>query len=254
MPRRVVVIGAGGVGGWLIRGLAPMLEFKDPGSMLVVVDGDNFEPKNLERQDFQIYGNKAQVRFEELQPAYTQTFIIPRPFWVVAETLPEQKDDQDEGGFLAIHDLLQENDIVFVVVDNFAARKIVFDAAREYTNIDVLTGGNDDQFYGSIYHYQRRDGREMTDHPADYHDELDTPPDRNPGELSCQERAELEGGTQLLASNMAVAAFLLARAHLLITEAEGMGKASEIMFDLEQGISLAYDRTAEPVPAALTRR
>lgn len=244
--RRFVVVGAGGTGGWLCEGLARMLEFRIPGSALLIVDGDTFEPKNAERQNFEDIGNKAVIRAKALQPQFPNTFIIPDERWVV-ESVPADKKEAQQ---VAASDLLEENDVVYAVVDNFAARKVIFDAAREFDNIDIFTGGNDDQLYGSVYHYQRRDGEDVTDHPVDLHPELANPPDRNPGELSCQERAELEGGTQLLATNMTVAGFLLGRTEKTILNGEE-DKESEIMFDLGLGLSQAYDRTAETQTAAV---
>lgn len=237
-PRRFVVVGAGGTGGWLCEGLARMAEFRLPGSALVIVDGDNFEPKNAERQTFQEVGNKALIKAKELQPFFINTFIVGDERWVVKEGTDESK--------IAANELVQENDIIYAMVDNFAARKLLFDAAREIENIDVFTGGNDDQLFGSIYHYQRRNGKDITDHPVDFHPELADPPDRNPGELSCQERAEIEGGTQLLATNMTVAGFLLGRTEKVILREEQDNEA-EIMFDLGLGMSQVYDRTAEAV-------
>jgi len=244
--RRFVIVGAGGTGGWLCEGIARMLEFRIPGSALLIVDGDTFEPKNAERQNFEDIGNKAVVRAKALQPQFPNTFIIPDERWVV-ESVPADKKEAQQ---VAARDLLEENDVVYAVVDNFAARKVIFDAAREFSNIDVFTGGNDDQLYGSVYHYQRRDDEDVTDHPVELHPELADPPDRNPGELSCQERAELEGGTQLLATNMTVAGFLLARTEKTILNGEE-DKESEIMFDLGLGLSQAYDRTAETQTAAV---
>lgn len=244
-PRRMIVVGAGGVGGWLCEGLARMLEFRIPQSALVIVDGDNYEPKNHERQSFQELGNKAQVKARQMAKFFPNTFIVPDSRWVVDEV----KGEVD--GLVAASDLLAEGDVVYAVVDNFAARKAIFDAAREFDNIDVFTGGNDDQLFGSVYHYQRRDGKDITDHPVEWHSELENPPDRNPGELSCQERAELEGGTQLLATNMTVAGFLLGRTEMVILNGEE-DKQSEIMFDLGEGLASSFDRTAEVVPAGVS--
>jgi molybdopterin/thiamine biosynthesis adenylyltransferase len=239
---RCVVVGAGGIGTWLISGLVRMLEWKFPGSGLVIVDGDNYEQKNKERQDFGKLGNKAAVKAAELTPQFPSTTIIPLSRWVVADDLTGVSVDEDSPRIKA-SDLLQENDIVFAVVDNFAARKIIFDAARKFNNIDVFTGGNDDSLFGSIYHYQRRDGVDVTEHPVSFHPEYESPPDKNPGELSCQERSKIEGGTQLLATNMAVAALLLGRVHKTIVLDQSPDEA-EVYFDLGLGKAEPYDRRA----------
>ena len=75
--KRVIVVGAGGIGTWLCAGLVRMLEWKFPGSVLVIVDGDNFEAKNLERQDFTQIGNKASVKALELSKQFNETTIFP---------------------------------------------------------------------------------------------------------------------------------------------------------------------------------
>jgi hypothetical protein len=248
-PKRIVIVGAGGVGGWLGIGLAMMAETNAPGSAIIFVDGDNYEEKNKSRQDFNELGNKASVKANELQPKYPNTFIAGDPRWVVENVKNVAvEEDGSTSGVVAASDLLKEGDVVFAVVDNFAARKIIFDAAQNVDNIDVFTGGNDDAFYGTVYHYQRREGKDVSEHPVEWHPELLNPPDRNPGELSCEERAKIEGGTQFVATNMAVASYLLARASIVIFEGREDNR-HEIMFDLEHITSLSEDRRPELVPA-----
>jgi len=238
-PIRVILVGAGGIGTWLAEGVARLLEWKFPGSALIIVDGDNYEPKNLERQSFSKMGNKASVKALELTDKFEKTTFIPVPKWVVGEDFKGVSDEDSPK--IKASDLLSENDIVLAVVDNFAARKILFDTASQFNNIDVFTGGNDDGLFGSIYHYQRRDGKDITEHPVHFHPEYESPPDKNPGELSCQERAEIDGGTQLLATNMAVAAFILGRIHHTIVNKQNP-EATEVYFDLGIGKAEPYDR------------
>jgi len=240
MSKRFVVVGAGGVGTWLCAGLVRLLEWKYPGSALIIVDGDTYEEKNKERQDFTKIGNKAVVKAAELTPQFPNTTIIPVPKWVVGEDFSGVADE--ESPKIKATDLVKENDVVFAVVDNFAARAILFDAARKLNNIDVFTGGNDDELFGSIYHYQKRDGLEITCHPEEFHPEYLNPPDKNPGELSCQERSEIEGGTQLLATNMAVAAFILGRVQKTIVSNQNPDE-TEVFFDLGLGKAEPFNRT-----------
>ena len=59
--------------------------------------------------------------------------------------------------------------------------------------------------------------------------------------LAEQERAEVEGGTQILATNMAVAAFILGRIqHTLVSDQNP--EQSEIYFDLGLGMAQPYNR------------
>lgn len=258
-PRRVVLIGCGGIGTWLGHGLAKALQFQAPGSVMFLIDGDTFEPKNAQRQQFSHPGNKAHVLAEDIQHSNPSVFVIPRAAWIVnsevANDTPEE--DSDDGSIvvakITAESILEENDLVYVCVDNHSARKLIFDAAKNYENIDVFTGGNNsvedpDPMFGSVYHYRRRDGQDITLPPGFFHPEIEHPTDKNPGELSCQERAELDGGTQLLSVNMGVASFLLAKtAHAVFGSPEedksAMEKA-EIYFDLAEGLSQPYDRRA----------
>lgn len=238
-PIRIILVGAGGIGTWLAEGVARMLEWKYPGSALIIVDGDNYEPKNMERQSFTKMGNKASVKALELTEKFQKTSFIPVPKWVVGDDSKGVTDE--ESPKIKASELLNNGDIVLAVVDNFAARKILFDAASNLESIDVFTGGNDDSLFGSIYHYRRRNGVNITEHPISFHPEYENPPDKNPGELSCQERAEIDGGTQLLATNMAVAAFILGRIdHTIVNEKDI--EAAEIYFDLGVGKAEPYDR------------
>jgi len=239
-PKRFILVGAGGIGNWLAAGLVRLLEWKYPGSGLIIVDGDNYEEKNRERQEFIKLGNKAVVKATELVAHFPNTTIIPIPKWVVSDDFGGVASDENTPKITATQ-LIAENDVVFAVVDNFAARKIIFDAAAKLDNIDVFTGGNDDDLFGSIYHYQKRDGVEITAHPAEFHPEYNFPPDKNPGEMSCQDRAEIEGGTQLLATNMAVAAFILGRVQKTIVNNQ-ISEETEIFFDLGLGKSEPYNR------------
>lgn len=235
---RVVVVGVGGVGGWLCRGLAAMLEAGDPGSMLMLVDGDTFEEKNIDRQDFNDFGYKTVVRANELQPKYPNTLVVPQPFWVVEHT---EEWPEEEGGLVGANVLLEEGDVLFATVDNHATRKILFEAAMKLDNVDVFTGGNDEDYFGSTFHYQRRDGADTIDSPFDYHPEMLEPADKNPGEMSCEERASQPSGTQLLATNMTVSALLLGRFHKTVLKGEP-DESAEIFFDLGIGRTVPYDR------------
>jgi molybdopterin/thiamine biosynthesis adenylyltransferase len=249
--KRIIVVGAGGIGSLLSRSIAMTLEWSLPGSALIIVDGDSYEPKNKQRQFFNGVGNKAEVLATELAPQFSKTFVIPIPCWVVDKVKDNGENEQEleldgtpSAGKIAASDLIAEGDVIFAVVDNFKARKQLIDAASDLNDVDVFLGGNDEHYFGSTYHYAKRNGVELVDHPSVWHEEYVDPPDRNPGELSCQERAELEGGTQLLATNMAVTAALLARFNMVIVEGKDPASNSEYFFDLEAGLAQSFDRSS----------
>ena len=262
--KRFIIIGAGGVGSHLSEPLGRMLEWSsDDQSALIIVDGDYYEPKNKERQTFSTMGNKAEVIASDLQPIFERTIIAAVPRWVVESTddneEPDPEDIDAEGNpnaaKIAASALIQEGDVVYAVVDNFAARSIILEAARKLDNIDIFSAGNDDDLYGSVYQYRRRNGVDITPNPNDFKPEYIEPSDRNPGDLSCQERAEIEGGTQLIAVNFAVAAVLLGRTQTTIIEdgdPHEVLEQSDIYFDLRQALMTSFDRRDEVVAVTET--
>jgi len=255
--RRYIIIGAGGVGSHLAEPLLRMLEYSDtePAAM-IIVDGDYYEPKNRARQSFTEIGNKAQVLVNDLSRLAEKTILAPLPMWVVSDEAaaeeedPDAEEDVDEhgnpnAGKIAASALIQEDDVVYAVVDNFAARNLLLEAARKLDNVDVFCGGNDENMFGSVTHYRRREGSDVTQNPNDYKPEFMEPTDRNPGELSCQERAEIDGGTQLIAANLGVASLLIGRTQAAIIE-EGDDndaiRVGETFFDYNEGLMTSYDR------------
>jgi len=243
---RFVVIGAGGIGSVLARYLAMMLEFKVPGSGLIICDGDHFEPKNKERQLFQQFGNKAESLATDIAPGFNKTFVVPVAKWVVEEI----KEGSKAEDIIAAKDLIMEKDVIFPVVDNFKARGLVFDAASNLKDVDVISAGNDEALFASLYHYRRRDGKDISVHPRHIHPEYEDPPDRNPGELSCQERAAIDGGTQLVAANLAAAALILGKVQSAIFDQVEYGEPNhEIYLDIGEGLAQPYDRSAEQILA-----
>jgi len=245
--RRYLVIGAGGIGSHLVEPLGRMLEYSDTEpTAIVIVDGDTYEEKNRSRQSFKDIGNKAEILAAELSELFEETIIVGLNKWVVSDTSEVVTEDgENASNKITAGDLLNENDVVYAVVDNFMARHIILEAARFFQNIDVFLGGNDEDMFGSVYHYRRVNGQDITQNPNDFKPEFQNPTDRNPGELSCQERAEIDGGTQLIVANFGVAATLLARTQATIIEESDpieILSVSEIFFDLREGLMNNYDR------------
>jgi hypothetical protein len=253
--KRVVIVGCGGIGSWLAEALARTLEFQAPGSAMILVDGDNYEEKNVERQSFDQIGNKAKVLRERVQKAVPNTFVVAKPAWVVPEDAVDDLDPEEAAvGKITAGELMDEGDYVFAVVDNFAARKLILDSARLYDDIDVFIGGNGspetgDPLYGTVVHYRRRNAQDITVHPSVMHEEFANPPDKNPGELSCAERAKLDGGTQLITANLQVMTLMMAKVSQVMfgtPEQENQAMAcSELAFDLSIPAIVEYDRRTE---------
>ena len=92
--KRFVLVGAGGIGTWLADGLARLLEYKYPGSALIIVDGDTYEERNKERQSFTQMGNKAIATAHRLTQQFDNTTFIPVPKWVVDDNFAGVADEE----------------------------------------------------------------------------------------------------------------------------------------------------------------
>lgn len=215
MYRRHVIVGCGGIGGWLSQQLTSYLSGHHPDDIIVLVDGDRFERRNIERQLGASRSTdgayKAEVLAEILTNANPDLMVLPMPAWVVSEDLDVATAGLDDVTKIPANELLEDGDIVYAVVDNFRTRYLLLEAAKKLDNVDVHLGGNDEAYGASNYHYIRREGQDVTADPLIWHEEINPDDDRNPGELSCSERAKLSGGQQTLAANSMAASLVISR-------------------------------------------
>ena len=124
-PTNVKVIGTGGIGLALLPNLCRFLNYENqkfPAVKVVLIDGDEFEEKNSNRQKFSTIGKKAVQTKEDLQNEF------PR---ITFGAEPEFVDEDNVVGFI------REHDIVLCCVDNHKTRKIVSDRACELKNVKI---------------------------------------------------------------------------------------------------------------------
>ncbi|OGI15742.1 MAG: hypothetical protein A2878_02965 [Candidatus Moranbacteria bacterium RIFCSPHIGHO2_01_FULL_54_31] len=213
--KRVIMIGAGGIGTLLAPPLARYLRQKCPKATFVLIDGDQFEPKNEERQEFDELGNKAEVTAARLQRSLPGLAIEAKPRFVTADN---------------VFVLIPEKCFVFSCVDNHATRKLLSEHCATLKDVVLISGGNgfDD---GNVQVYIRRSGKDVTPPLTHLHPEIARPADRNPDEMSCEERAAA-GTPQLAFANLTVAANM-ANAFYAVTEVGVV--YSELYFDIKTG-------------------
>ena len=177
--QRFVIIGCGG-GGSIFLSLSVRfirsyykklgLPFK-----IILVDGDQYKPKNTERQLFYgRMGNKAQIQAEIIQSEFKDVDV---------EYFSDFVDEHN------IVDFVKGGDFVFAFVDNHRTRKRLSDRCRQLNNIDFYTCGN---FYedGDGHIYIRRDGRDLIQPITKDHPEIEFPTDTAPDKVSCLEEQE----------------------------------------------------------------
>ena len=188
----IKAIGIGGIGCALLPFLCRYLQYSGAKARLTLIDGDRFERANAARQSFSRLGNKAEVKARELAQEFDSLSVRAVPEFVTEANVSR---------------LIKEGEVVFLMVDNHASRKLVSDHAATLSEITLISGGND-FVDGNIQVYVRREGRDLTPTLSRYHPEIAQPRDRNPADLSCEELMAA-GAPQLLFTNLMVAALML---------------------------------------------
>src|SRR5580698_9721206 len=109
MNKRIIVIGLGGIGSFLLSGLCPFVNYSKTRSDLILVDGDKYEPHNHTRQSFTELGPKAEVQAAWISRAFPELSVTPIARYVSAN---------GEKGSQAIDQVVLSGDVVFSCVDN----------------------------------------------------------------------------------------------------------------------------------------
>jgi len=195
-PRTYILVGAGGTGSLLFPVLTRYLESyeRNTGSKfrLLVVDGDEVSPSNLERQMFfgRFVGSNKAISLLEQYQADPDT-IIAFPSYLGADNLNG----------------IAEGDVVLIAVDNFPVRAHIERHCSTLNDVTVINGGNEMRD-GSLQTWIRRGGENMTPPMSQGHPEL-LRPGADRAVMSCQQIAELPGGEQTIIANMMSATLML---------------------------------------------
>ena len=211
----IVIIGLGGIGSILCERMARFLTYSsEPGVSMLLVDGDTYEPKNSERQDFTRMGNKAEVKAADLKMQFTNLNVSSFPAFVNETTLSQ---------------VIKEGNVVFLCVDNHKTRMLVSNYSKNLKDVTLISGGND-LIDGNVQIYIRKDGKDLTPDLCAYHPEIANPDDKLPEEMSCEELAESE--PQLYFTNLGVATIMCWAYYNAVVKEQY--ERSEIYFDILQ--------------------
>ncbi len=224
------VIGCGGIGGQLAPVLCRYLQSLggDDEKTVLFVDGDSYQSRNADRQEFHRQGNKADVITERMRVMFPSLTIESKSFYVTESNL-----------FLVVRD----GDTVFSCVDNHKTRKRISDHCKTLNNIVFISGGNE-YSDGNVQVYIRENGEEKTPSITYLHPEIEYPGDLSPDEMSCEEL--LRGGeAQLIITNFLVAGWMLS-VFWLIDSGRNM-PYSEQYFDMATGSTRAVMRNVKEV-------
>lgn len=210
----IAIIGLGGIGSVLINTLSRYVDsnMNLHSSIITLVDGDDYEFKNTERQEFVSYGNKAIVKCNELSKRFQN---------IIFTNCPEFISEENE------QNIIKEEMVVFVCVDNHTTRKLVSDYAKKLNDIIIISGGNE-LTDGNVQIFIRRGGIDVTPSLTDYHPEIKNPQDKSPSDMSCEELSH--SAPQLFFTNFMVAAHMCSAFYNIIEKDNY--KISEVYFDL----------------------
>lgn len=188
---RIVVIGLGGVGSILIERMCRFLNYShDLNAKILLVDGDTYEAKNYERQEFIRIGNKADIKATELQMKYPKLILDAFENYITPDNISE---------------VIKDNSIIFMCVDNHKTRMIVSNYCKGLKNVILISGGNEFTD-GNVQLYVRLDEKDLTPDLCKYHPEIASPDDRLPNEMSCEELSQAD--PQLYFTNLGVATLM----------------------------------------------
>jgi molybdopterin/thiamine biosynthesis adenylyltransferase len=225
---RIVVIGCGGIGSWLLGPLLRFLNAEEFGGEVHLWDGDRYSPENQGRQEFaagSIGMNKADVQAGTFCTHYPALRIVAHAEYVTRENVTEA---------------VAERSLVITAVDNHPLRALVDRRAGELADVCVLSAGNE-KLDGNVHVLLRRAGREVTRPLLQRHPEIGIARHGDRAAMGCEELIA-KGDTQLLVTNYLAAAATLAAFHILWTHGERSGRhrqsivPQEVYFDAGQGV------------------
>ena len=221
----IVIVGLGGVGSILVERICRYINYSvDEKKTVLLVDGDTYEVKNFERQDFTRIGNKADIKADELELKFENI-----EFDVVEEYINEEN----------VKDIIQSGDIVFMCVDNHKSRMVINNYCKTLNDVTIISGGNE-LTDGNAQLYVRKGGVDLSPDLCAYHPEIANPDDKLPDEMSCEELSKSE--PQLYFTNLGVATLMC---WLFYNSVIGnQHDRSEVYFDI---VTMTADSKIRPV-------
>jgi molybdopterin/thiamine biosynthesis adenylyltransferase len=230
-PERIVVIGCGGIGGALVPYLARYMQYSLADGLdipLILVDGDEFEAKNLDRQNCSwsdLADNKAVALKNKIEKEFDGLEIETETVYVNADNVAE---------------IIKEGDLVFLGLDNHKSRKIIADHIKTLENITVISGGNELED-GNVMIFLKVDNRQYTANLDEYNPEIADPKDKSPDELGCADM--VVSARQIIFMNLTIATLMLNAYYRLTTDDNYEEMYGEVYTDIRLATTKPYLRS-----------
>lgn len=213
-PVQILIIGAGGTGGYVIPQLYRIAYASKRKCRVIIADGDIVEEKNLIRQNFSpndIGENKAAVLAER----YAEVFGIE------TEYIPDFIESEDQ-----LYNLLyirhngyslepQPISILIGAVDNNRSRIMCNNVFNKLDDIVYIDSGNGD-FTGQVVCGAKMGGRVVSKPVAGVYPDILSDVEKFPSELSCAERNV--SAPQTIAANIFASTAITSMLYYLLIE------------------------------------
>lgn len=185
-PVKILLIGAGGTGGYIAPHLYRIAYASGRNVRIIVADGDITEERNLIRQNFaacDVGCNKAKVIAER----YSSVFGIE------TEYIPEFIEDKDRLKKLltpsySYYYQPKEDVILIGAVDNNRSRQLCHEVFYSSDNLIYIDSGNG-EYTGQVVCGLRRKGRTSAKPVGGLYPDILADEEKFPTELSCAERS-----------------------------------------------------------------
>ena len=164
---------------------------------MILVDGDQYAPRDKARQAFHGLGNKAESKAAETLALLgsSDLTVVAVPEYVRADNLER---------------VLRPGDWLFLCVDNHPSRRLVAERCQALDDCVLISGGNEGYdpprergTYGNVQIVIRRRGRNVTVPLAHYHPEIAQATGSLPHEAGCGQL--ISSVPQIVFTNFAVA-------------------------------------------------
>ena len=213
-PVTIVIIGAGGTGGYVIPHLYRIAYASNRPCRVIIADGDIVEEKNLIRQNFahcDVGENKAKVMAER----YSEVFGIE------TEYIPDYIEDEEQ-----LYQLLNVRSsyyepkpigILIGAVDNNRSRIMCHNVFNRLDDIIYIDSGNG-EYTGQVVCGVKMGGRVISKPVAKVYPDILKDAEKFPSELSCAERSV--SAPQTIAANVFASTAISSMLYYLLIEGE----------------------------------
>lgn len=194
---RIVILGAGGTGSILIPFLIRYLISQKYLGEIIIVDGDKYDPKNIDRQLFtlsMVGTNKAEYQAKFIKSSFPH--LVNEVHYVPLYLSLEN-----------VKDIIEEKTLVINCTDNKAARKIAEDRCMQLNTAAHICCGNE-KVNGQVQINVRIDGKNITPSIYERSPKFNSLSDDR-SLMSCDELSKLPSGGQIICANMMASAIAL---------------------------------------------